>query len=428
LAVFALGTSKRPEEDDEKMSGFLSRQPVRSLVRAVADAAARWTDGDFPPRVRALHAVSERTGYTEPVVEYAFDRLFEALTVDALTMTVAGELGSLDPLDDFVTRSDGRRERAVGLGRVGVISSRTTIGVAIVPAIFALLAKCDVLVKDREDALVAAFFGTLADELDVFRDAARAASWAGEHDGSLAAFDVIAAFGDDATLERIRAALPLSTRFIPFGARASAGYVAREALRDRAVSLATARGAARDLVLYESEGCLNLHALFVEDGASVTPAQFAELLAGEIERAAIEFPLSPRSAQTAARMASARDLAVFHSAARGGTAYSDAAATFVVELDPPATQPPHFLPRAIALHTVASPEAAVAYLKRHGISLEALAIAPRRPDLIEFGASIGAARIARFGNLQAPGAHVRHGGRPRIAEFVRWVIDETGDA
>jgi hypothetical protein len=40
-------------------------------------------------------------------------------------------------------------------------------------------------------------------------------------------------------------------------------------------------------------------------------------------------------------------------------------------------------------------------------------------------AAIGASRIASFGTLQTPPLGTFHGGRPRIAEFVRWVSDQT---
>jgi len=86
---------------------MLDERPVRSIVAAVADAAARWTDADFPPRVRMLPAVCERTGYTLPVVEYACDRLFESLTTARMSTVIARELGSLDVLDGFV--GDGGR-------------------------------------------------------------------------------------------------------------------------------------------------------------------------------------------------------------------------------------------------------------------------------------------------------------------------------
>ena len=113
--------------------------PVRKIAAAVADAAARWSDADFPPRVRALAAVCERTGYSEPVAEYALDRLFGSLTKPAIEAVIAGELASLDALDGFVERAGAARLRALPAGRVCVISSRTTIGVAIVPAIFRAL-------------------------------------------------------------------------------------------------------------------------------------------------------------------------------------------------------------------------------------------------------------------------------------------------
>ena len=76
----------------------------------------------------------------------------------------------------FALRPGRPRARAIAAGSVCVVSSRTTIGVAIVPAVFALCAKCDVLVKDREDGLVRAFFSTLAEERAEFAEAARAQS------------------------------------------------------------------------------------------------------------------------------------------------------------------------------------------------------------------------------------------------------------
>ena len=137
---------------------------VRSRIRAVVDAARRWNDADFPPRVRTLPAIIERTGYSEPVAEYALDRLFSSISNPFIESAIVSELGSLETLDGFVER-EGVRIRALPAGHACVISSRTTIGVAIVPAIFAICAGCDVVVKDREDRLVSAYFRTLVEEL-----------------------------------------------------------------------------------------------------------------------------------------------------------------------------------------------------------------------------------------------------------------------
>ena len=405
----------------------LIERPVRSIAGAIADSAARWGNPDFPPRVRALAAVVARTGYSEPVVEYAFDRLFGALTRDAIEATIAGELGSLDALDRFVDISADVRARALPVGRVCVLSSRTTIGVAIVPAIFALCAKCAVLVKDREDALVAAFFATLADEIPELRDTIVAQSWDGEtQTPGLGDFDAVAAFGDDATLTRIRAQLAPASRWIPFGTKASCGYVARGALHRIESATEIADGAARDLSLYETQGCLSLHVLFVESGAPVTPSEFAGLLAASLERAAVEFPIGRREAGDVAAITRLRDAATFRSAQRkNGALRSDASATYLAVLDPPQEEPPFFLPRALAIHTVESPDDAARYLQRHRLPIEAVAVAGMRSDVAQLALRLGAARIAAFGTLQSPPLRGYHGGRPRIAEFVRWVVDET---
>ncbi len=381
---------------------------------AVDAAAARWRDGAFAVRRRTRDSVAERTGYSLPVVEYAFDRLFGTLSRDSICAVITDELGSLDVLDDFVQRTGRPRTHALPIGRICIVASRTTIGVAIVPAVFALVAKCHVLVKDREDRLVAAFFETLADELPELQNAALARPWRGDGDSLvLGTFDGVVAFGDDSTLQEIGSLLSARTRFIPLGSKASAGYVAREALRDEACASAIAREAARDLILYESEGCLSLHALFVEKGGRITVERFGEILADAVRRAEAEFPPVDADAGRSARAAIARELATFRGGREG------------IHLATRIEEPPLFFPRSLGVRAVDAPQEAAAYLLRHGIELEALAVAGRREDLAELAIQTRTARIVPFGTMQAPPLGTYHGGRPRIAEFVRWIVDET---
>lgn len=404
----------------------LAATPVRAVVRAVADAAARWSDADFPPRVRLLDAIVERTGYTVPVVEYALDQLFGSLTVAAIEAVIVDELGSLDVLDRFTQRLGRPDAMARPVGNVCIISSRTTIGVAIIPAIFALCAKCDVLVKDREDGLVRAFFVSLREELDAFDDAARAQAWHGESDArDLSSYDAVVAFGKDATLQHLCELTGPRTRFIGFGTKASIGYIGRDALGDVSSAKAIAQGAARDLVLYESEGCLSLHALFVERAGAVEPHAFAQLLATALERASVEFPPGTRDARAAARLSNMRNLAAFRAAGGGGAVFSDAQASYLAVLDPPVEEPPPFLPRALGVRSVDDPAQALAYLHQHRVPIEAVAVAGTRADIVNMANATGANRIAAFGELQRPPLGGNHGGRPRVAEFITWVTSET---
>lgn len=398
--------------------------PVRSIIDAVAGAAAAWSDARFEPRRRALDAVGARTGYSQPVVEFAFDRLFRPLTGDAIAAVIAGELGSLDVLDAFVHRGTRWATRALPIGRVCVISSRTTIGVAIVPAIFALCAKCAVLVKDREDHLVSAFFATLTEMHAELGDAVAARPWRGESDAvNLDAFDSIVSFGNDRTLAAISASLQFPTRLIAYPSKISAGYLTLSSLARQRDADAAACGAARDMLLYDGEGCLSLRVLFVERGAEVSPTRFCETLNDAIEDAAREFP-AVASAESSARRATARDMASLRSD-RDQRIFTDTRSSYLVVLDPPLDQPPLLLPGALSVYSVADPREAVAYIERHRIPLEALAVAESNANLRNVAASLGASRMTLLGSLQEPPLGEFHGGRPRIAEFVRWISDET---
>ena len=408
------------------MPTALQNVPVRKIVRAIASAAERWSDGDFPPRVRILDRIVDRTGYSLPAVEYALDRFFFSVTEADLNATIRAELGSLEILDGFANREGRPVAWASPSGKVCVISSRTTIGVALTPAIFALCAKCDVLVKDREDALVQAFFETLAEELDEFAVAARAAAWSSEdaNGPDLRRFDVVVAFGGDDAFEKIQRQIRPQASFIGYGPRASAGYVTRESLQLPQRVREIAAGAARDLVLYESEGCLSLHTLFVERGGTVTPEDFTRSLADAVERANVEFPVGRREAETSARLAHQRNLSAFRAATGAGAVFANPAAEYTLVLDPPKDEPPQFLPRALGVIPVDDVAQALAYFRAHRIPLEGFAVSSDRADVVRMAIEAGAVRLASFGELQHPPIGGDHGGHPRIAEFIRW-IDKT---
>jgi Acyl-CoA reductase (LuxC) len=398
--------------------------PVRAIIEAIGSAASAWSDASFPSRVRTREAVRVRTGYSPAVVDYALDRLFGSLTGAAMAAVIEDELGSIEVLDRFVARGVRHRVRAFPAGRVCVVSSRTTIGVGIIPALFALCAHCSVLVKDREDDLVCAFFATLEELLPKLRGIAVARRWLGESDlVELDRFDCVVAFGSDDTLDAIAATLHLPTRLIAYPSKASAGYVSKESLATETAAERIARAAARDLLFYDGEGCLSLNALFLERGANVSAERFCAILSEAIALAAREFSVAP-AASVAMRLELAREVAAFRTVA-GGAPVAQASGSFLVTLDDPPEEPPFFLPGALAVRSVNGLADAAAYLARHHVSLEALAVAGSGAAIAELATAMGASRIARFGRLQAPPLGAFHGGRPRIAEFVRWSVDET---
>ncbi len=245
--------------------GALRQLPATAIIEALAASAQTWADPSYPPRRQCARAIEARTGYSAPVVRFALDQLFASITRHSLTATICAEIGSIDALDRFVAR-DGRPDGfAKAVGEVCVIASRTTVGVALLPALYALCAKCDVTVKDREDNLIAAFFRTLEEHDKSFGHAAHAEAFS-SHDVQpdfLRRFSCVVAFGNDDTLAHLRNACNADARFVGFGSRASAGYISSDAARSGTLDQLL-ENAALDAVLYETEGCMSLHMLLVE--------------------------------------------------------------------------------------------------------------------------------------------------------------------
>ncbi len=395
--------------------------PARAIVRAIADAAERWTDADFPPRVRATAAIEARLGYTTPVVDYALDHLFDAITPDAIVAAIAGELGALDALDGFAATPGRPAAWARGADAVTIVSSDTTIGVAIAPLVFALCAKCAVTVKDRADALVAAFVETLGEERPELRAATDVRAWSGGDEDieaqTLGAADVVVAFGGPDALRAIRARCAPDATFVPFGHRASAGYVTAAALAGDTTTLAAA--IARDALLYDGDGCLSLHLLFVERAPDGAHERFVDALAEACAENAIEFPAGPRKPARAARVGAYAATAAVRAANGAGRVLRAPDGAWTIVADPPAGELPPFGGGVIPVVFVDGIGAAAEYVQRHALPLQALGVATTE-GARELAEALGAVRVTPFGQMQNPPLAGHHGGRARIADFICW--------
>jgi hypothetical protein len=396
--------------------------PASRIVAHIADAAARWCDADFPPRVRVTAQIEARLGYTIPVIDYALDTLFGAITERALGGAIASELGSVGALDGVRVRQDAPSAWPRGVERSVVVSSDTTIGVALVPALFALCAKSRVVVKDRTDALVGAFFATLAEEHPAFATAVDAAAWTGGADPAEAALfadaQVVVAFGGDDALRAIRERCGVDTRFVGFGHRVSIGRLSADGARE--IDTARAEELVRDALLYDGEGCLSLHLVFVSAHGAALERVIA-VLARACERVAVEFPAGRPSAARASGAAAYRSLARFR-AANDAALVADAGGPMVLVLTP--DEPPPLVPRVVAVVPITSDEDVVAYVRAHRLPVQALGVDRVDPTAVALAEQVGAVRVCLFGAMQDPPVAGHHGGEGRILPFIRWIDAE----
>ena len=398
--------------------------PIRRIITAIEDAVFRWRNPDFAPRVRVTQPLVKRTGYDPAVVEYALERLFFSIDRTTLEQSIRCELGSLDILDGFVLQNDGTRSLARGVERVGIISSRTTIGVALSSALFALCAKAQVLVKDREDGLIQAFFATLIEEEPRLAPALHAQAWEGKDTKHFQGYDVVIAFGSNEHLQEIRRSLDVTTHFIGHGAKLSCGVLHLTPSLLNSNEHPLFERAARDIVLYDAEGCMSLHVLFCilnEQHDATLLRRFAQRMRTAIEHAGIEFPPGAPSPYRDLRRTQALAALQF-AVAQHDVALIEASSQAIVVVD--AEQPPIMQPRSLLVVPVRSPAEVSTYMQRFHRYVEAVAY-DQDERSVAYALATGATRITAFGFLQDPLLRSGHGGRATIRDFVTIVHDET---
>jgi hypothetical protein len=251
-------------------------------LQTLGHLATRFLDHTSPHRLTAERLLPASTGYAPRMVAEALDLLFRSLQVPALEELVRSDR----------PRHPGRPPRLVFL-----IAAATVFPPSIVGATAALLLGSPVLIKsasaepvaatlwahalatrDSELARLVAVLPWPRTRLDLTRAAIEAA-------------DAVLAHGDDTTIAAIRAAAPPTTRIIAHGHRVSAAILGASALATDSVELA--RGLARDVALYDQQGCLSPHTVFVEETSDTLPArEFAVLLAAELSELERSWPRS----------------------------------------------------------------------------------------------------------------------------------------
>src|SRR6185436_4227644 len=238
--------------------------------------------------------------------------------------------------------------------------------------------------------------------------------------------ECVTATGSDETLEDIRRRLPLNSRFLGYGERMSFGFITREVLTG-ATARRIARFAAEDVAAWDQQGCLSPHVFYVESSASISPSQFAALLAGELAVIEAEAPRGELSLAESTRIALQRDFYRVRSAAgsesrdhlatelwcsEGSTAWT------VVYEDEPRFHASS-LNRFIHVKRASGLAEALqhAEVMKSRISTVGLAANDERSrELTPQLARWGVPRVCAIGRMQRPPLLWRHDGRPALAD------------
>jgi hypothetical protein len=408
-AAIPRGCSRRADE--------LLRDGTQLLLSSQSDATPRNPPGSIPrlgtsplPKA-ARHALPDTAGRARTLAEVALAFPFlGTVTARGLLALVASELGHAAALDRFIQHG-ARHTRAVAPRRILHLLSGNTPAAALQTILRGLLLGSENFCKLPTGGIPevrkfrALLPAPLAERLHLSENLP--ASWL-EH------ADAAVLFGRDETVSTLRAALPPGIPVLSHGHKLSLGIVFDDP-RFRSAS-----GAARDISIFDQQGCLSPHAIFVREKGSLTARTYARRLAAEMARFEKRTPRGALTVSEANSIRTLREETSFR-AANGETVevFASTDTAWTVIADHTSSLPLSPLNRVIYIQPL--PIQLTPVLAPHRTHLSTCGIWPANASNRDFATALGFSRICPIGKMQTPPLDWHHDGRQVLASLVRWV-------
>lgn len=414
----------------------LAPRPASAIARVLTRVARRFLRPGDPARLTAVDSLSRAGRFRPAEIVRALDDAFAPLAGGGIARWLVAELGSAAALDRVTTRRDGPARRAHGPEWMLHLYAGNVPAVPVWPMFAALLLRAALLAKtaSREPLLAPLIARTIAEEDPGLGECLAVVWWKGGASDldreAIGRAPALLAFGGGEAIEEIARVSRPGARSVLHGPKVSAACVAREALTPAGARDA-ARRVAVDVALYDQQGCLSPHAVYVERGGRVPAEEFAALLAEALAEACRSVPPT-RAPEEEARVRLYRTQAEFEAAAGGGAdtlIAPERGMGFAVITESGARFEPGPAHRVVRVHSVQNLEEAIAAMRPYVSFLEAVALdarGTRRARLVSAIAALGVARVAAPGRLQQPSPLGAHGGVGFLAPFVSWTtVDAT---
>lgn len=416
----------------------LAHRSVQSILSSLDHAVQLWLDSSANERREAEATLPAETGLSPAMVHHVLPLIFQEYRAERLQALLRDELGDPHALDVFVPVQNERR-KAYGPTLTTQILAGNLPGAGLDGVIFALLVKSATLVKASSSApLLPTLFARALTRIDPDLGACLAVViWPGGHAAleelAFSRADLVLASGSDESLAAMRQRV--RGKFIGYGHKVSFSLITKEVLSSMAEAEDLARRAAYDVALFDQRGCLSPQLVYVEAGGTVTPQEFAVLLAQALEHWQRVLPRGSLTAEESAAIRRVRDETEWQALA-GKEIHLQASATGTVwsviyEVDPT------FVPSPLYRTVHVKPLMTLAQLDslltpwRPYLEAVGLAVPPARlTEAADLLGRAGVSRICPLGTMQIPPLGWRHAGRPRIADLVRWVeveVSRTGE-
>jgi hypothetical protein len=413
---------------------YLLGRATEEIVAVLVGIAEQWRRADFVFRRLALEEGPRTLGFSEATIARGLDDFFEPFSSENLMGWITQELGHRQRLDGLVATPDDARLQQSAMARgpefLVHIGAGNVPNPTLMSMVQGLLVRSAQFVKCASGAslLPRLFAHSLYEAESKLAACLEVAEWPGGHNALEEALfnqaNCVTATGSDATLQAIQHRLPAHVRFLPHGHRLSFGYITRERLTATG-TVGLVSSAASDTIAWDQSGCLSPHLFYVERGGVVTPEQFAEQLAQELERCEQTQPRGELSAEESALISSRREMFQLRAAATGQSklwcSQGSTAWTVVYEDDPEFRV--SCLHRFIYVKAVRDLAEVLHHAESVRGSVSTVGLAATDDTVRRLGTDLarwGVSRVCSIGRMQTPPLTWRQDGRPTLGELVAW--------
>lgn len=413
---------------------YLANRSTESIIDVLANVAADWLEPDFPLRRLALGKGPEATGFSRAVLERGLNQFFQRITPENLSALVTQDLGHPRRLDGMVSSetelAHKRAAMAVGPELLVQITGGVLPNPTLLSMMLGLLTRSAQFIKCASGtSFLPRLFGhSLYLRESKLASCIEIAEWRGGNDPLESAVfqeaNCVTATGSNETIGSVRSRVPAAVRFIPYGHKLSFAFVTREML-SRLNLRRTLENLAEDISAWDQLGCLSPHVIYVETGGTLSPVQFSESFAEELEKTEQSWPRGQLDTEQAGAIALRRMFYQVRAADAESTRtwFSEDSTAWSIVFE----EEPQFQRSCLNRFIYIKPIASIEHLSRVIAPLEGQistvglsAPADRAEAIASQLAREGVARICPAGQMQNPPLSWRHDGRPSLGDLVTW--------
>jgi hypothetical protein len=408
---------------------------LSEIVDALDQIVEHWVNPNSKWRILSAKLLPMITGYDQGMTDTYLTRFFKGFRKEKLLRFIDEDFGNPLVLDEFRPRSTGGYTKAYGPEIITHVFSGNVPGLPVWSLICGFLVKSTHLgkVSSSEPLLPYLFAQSIREIVPWLGPALDIVSWKGGEDEiekvAFSQVDAVIAYGSDRTIAEVRRKTPAHVRLLLHGHKVSFAAIGKEALDPHRI-WDTAHRVAHDISLFDQQGCVAPHTVFVEKDADVSPQVFCGMLARELDNFQRKWP---RSSLTIGESTTLQSIRASYEMRMGmedhiqvHTAYESTAWTVIYqEQEPFPISPLNRFAFVIPVDDVMDISHRLSSV-RHHVQTAGVALSPLRLRLFaEAIGRVGVNRVCSIGHMSYPDPGWHHDGRWSLLDLVRWTDIEA---